>query len=461
MKNVVLLLGLWICSYTISQASTNVVLITADDLGYQLSCYGESRFSTPNFDAFAKQGVLFSRAYVCQASCSASRASILTGLYPHQNRQVGLAQLGFHSKRTSNSLPSLLHNAGYLTGIIGKLHVEPAADYPFDWQPLNPKPNSTTATRDVAWTAGQCKEFFDQAHAQQKPFFLYLNFFDPHGPYTNAENQVNGIPDSPTTESEVTDPFPLPKYFEETRKPVSATIINCIRRLDHGMGLVLKQIAESGLENNTVVIFISDNGLPIIKGKTTCYEQGTRVPLIVRWPGVSNPDSRADQLVSEIDLYSTVLDAADVQVPDGIDAISLRAISSGQSSPGRELLFTEMHFHDPLTFAPTRTARDDRWKLILTLNPSDNQTRLELYDLQSDKDESTNLVDVPEHQVHVQRLETELSKWRAATHDPLLDSNRVTRWSKLSEQWRAIMQKTEPRPRFYILNDMDREYLDK
>ena len=461
MRLLFLFLCLWTCIVSLTRASTNVVLITADDLGCELSCYGEQRFATPNLDDFAQQGVLFTRAYVCQASCSSSRASLLTGMYPHQNGQIGLAQLGFQSNPAPNCLPILLHSAGYLTGIIGKLHVEPAADYPFDWQPLDPKPNGTTATRDVVWTARQCKEFFDQANAQKKPFFLYLNFFDPHGPYTNAENQVAGIPEQPFTESDITDAFPLPKAFTNTQVPVSATIINCIRRLDHGVGLVLKQIAACGLEDETVVIFISDNGLPIIKGKTTCYEKGTHVPLIIRWPSVSRPATRSENLVSEIDLYSSVLDAAGIQLPPGIEGKSLRTLCTAQPTPWREYLFTEMHFHDPLTFAPTRAVRDTRWKLIRNVAPSDDLSRLELYDLSSDPNEEMNLAALPEHQSELQRLDDQLSKWRMETKDPLLDPERVARWSKLSQQWLTVFQKTEPRPKFYILNAMDREYLAK
>jgi arylsulfatase A-like enzyme len=114
----------------------NVLLITADDLGNQLSCYGDERLKTPRLDALASQGVRFTRAYVTQSSCSSSRASLLTGLYPHQNGQYGLAHLGFSMHPGQENLPALLKAAGYRTGIIGKLHVEPAAEFPFDWRPI-------------------------------------------------------------------------------------------------------------------------------------------------------------------------------------------------------------------------------------------------------------------------------------------------------------------------------------
>jgi arylsulfatase A-like enzyme len=109
----------------------NVLLITADDLGNQLSCYGETRIRTPHLDALAVQGVRFANAYVAQSSCSSSRAALLTGRWPHQNGQYGLAHLGFRMHPGQRNLPALLKEAGYRTGIIGKLHVEPAVEFPF------------------------------------------------------------------------------------------------------------------------------------------------------------------------------------------------------------------------------------------------------------------------------------------------------------------------------------------
>ena len=118
----------------------NILLITTDDLGCQLSCYGEKRFNTPKLDAFAAEGVRFEHFYVAQSSCSSSRAALLTGRWPHQTGQYGLAHLGFTMHPGQKNLPALLKSAGYRTGIIGKLHVEPAATSGSEMPPAGFRP---------------------------------------------------------------------------------------------------------------------------------------------------------------------------------------------------------------------------------------------------------------------------------------------------------------------------------
>ena len=111
----------------------NILLITADDHGVQAGCYGDEQARTPNLDRLAVQGVRFQNAYVAQSSCSSSRSSILTGKYPHETGQIGLAHLGYMMKPGQISLPFLLEQSGYRTGIIGKHHVAPFSDVPFQW----------------------------------------------------------------------------------------------------------------------------------------------------------------------------------------------------------------------------------------------------------------------------------------------------------------------------------------
>ncbi|MCX6910576.1 MAG: sulfatase-like hydrolase/transferase, partial [Verrucomicrobia bacterium] len=175
----------------------NVLLITADDLGLQLSCYGEKRIATPKLDAFAAEGVLFRNAYVAQSSCSSSRAALLTGRWPHQNGQIGLAHLGFRMQPGQPTMPALLKAVGYRTGIIGKLHVEPAADFPFDWMPKEKV--AGPPTRNVRWVAEQSRAFFASAKASDQPFFYYVNYMDPHGPLNKETDQVAGLPEKSLT----------------------------------------------------------------------------------------------------------------------------------------------------------------------------------------------------------------------------------------------------------------------
>ncbi len=155
--------------------SPNILLINADDLGLQLSSYGDQNIQTPVLDKLAREGVRFTNAYVASPSCSPSRAALLTGLWPHQSRQVGLAPPGgpgFQMRPGQTTLPTMLRDAGYFTGIIGKLHVLPVDDVRFDWEAL-----VGARTRDVPYVAERSREFFAAAKQANKPFFYYVNYY--------------------------------------------------------------------------------------------------------------------------------------------------------------------------------------------------------------------------------------------------------------------------------------------
>lgn len=426
-----------LCVVTTSAASAaapNVLLVTADDLGCQLSCYGETRFATPQLDALAAAGVRFERAYVAQSSCSSSRSALLTGRWPHQNGQYGLAHLGFRMHPGQPCLPALLKSAGYRTGIIGKLHVEPAADFPWDWMPAKEK-MAAPPTRNVQWVAAQSREFFAAAKASGKPFFYYVNYFDPHGPYSPDVNQVNGLPEKPLQASDLREPYPMRTPNAEAQKRISAAIANTILRADAGMGLLLAELKASGLADNTLVIYLGDNGLPVERGKTYSYEPGVRVPLLVRWPGTTKAGLVRRELVSMIDVMPTILEAAGVALPAGLAGRSLRPLFAEGQPAWREFLFTEMNFHEPQIFRPQRSVCDARYKLLVNLTPQAPQAPRELFDLQTDPQETKNLIDDPALGATRKRLEQALAEWQRTTDDPLLDAARVGRWQAAAEAW--------------------------
>lgn len=427
-------------SLEMTNSRPNILLITADDLGCQLSCYGEKRFSTPRLDALAKQGMRFENFYVSQSSCSSSRASLLTGRWPHQNGQIGLAHLGFRMNPGQQNLPALLKAAGYRTGIIGKLHVEPAADFPWDW--MSDKKTAPLPTHDVKWVAEQSRAFFASAKEAKQPFFYYVNFVDPHGPYTPELDQIKGIPEKPVGATDIKDPYPLKAPTEAAKKKVTATIINTILRVDAGMGMLLDELQTSGFASNTLVVFIGDNGLPLIHGMCWSYELGVRVPLLIRGPGV-NADLVRTDLASEIDLMPTILRAAGVSVPDAVAGQSLLPAST------REFLFTEMNFHEPQILHLQRTVRDERFKLLLNLTQESDQAPVELFDLKNDPDETKNLADDPAHADTRRKLDAALKTWREKTGDPTLDAARVQRWKDAAEYW-AKLPKVKAGPNMVV-----------
>ena len=404
----------------------NLLLITADDLGCQVSCYGETRFQTPHLDRLAAEGARFQSFYVAQSSCSSSRSSLLTGRWPHQNGQVGLAHLGFRMAPGQANLPALLKANGYHTGIIGKLHVEPASEFPWDW--MSDKLVAAPPTRDIGWVAEQSRAFFASARAAGQPFFYYVNFFDPHGPYAPEIDQVAGVPAPPTRPADIKELYPLKTPTEAAQRRVTATIINTIRRLDEGVGRLLDELSAAGCASNTLVVFLGDNGLPVVRGKTWSYELGVRVPLLIRGPGVAAGQVR-DDLASEVDLFPTLLQAAGVCAPTEAAGTPLFG-----GAP-RPVLFTEMNFHEPQIFRPQRSARDDRYKLLLNLRPGADQAAVELFDLQADPGESRNLAADPAQADTLRRLQSALLAWRERTGDPLLDDARVQRWQEAAARW--------------------------
>lgn len=440
----------------------NVLFVTSDDLGLQLSCYGERLISTPNLDRFAGSGVRFRTAYVVQASCSPSRSGMFTGLYPHANGQYGLANTGFklHENLHQATIPAVLKRAGYRTGIIGKLHVEPEAKFPFDLRETNSA--NTRKVRDVAKLA----EGFLGAGSRE-PFFLMVNFSDPHAFRKEGTQsdwyfppQVDGLPEKPIEPSAATlfgfQGIDTPEQRERT-----ANYYNAILRLDAGIGMLEEALRKTGRERDTMVVFCGDHGPPFARGKTTCYESGLRVPFVVRWPGVTRAGGVREAMVSTTDIAPTMYDAAGVEAPVGVHGRSLRPVLERANAPWRQYLAAEFHFHGARPFYPRRAIRDGRYKLIHNLlsgkaRPStgiDGDTafqvsrearfegtavrrafdtfsdppEFEFYDLSKDRYELENLAGRGEVMKEQRRLMQALMDWRKETGDPLLDPGFVSK----------------------------------
>ncbi len=434
-----LLLAMFLCLsggglFAADAKKPNILLVTADDLGLLLSCYGEKRIATPKLDAMAAEGVLFRNAYVAQSSCSSSRAALLTGRCPHQNGQFGLAHLGFRMQPGQPTMPALLKAAGYRTGIIGKLHVEPAADFPFDWMPKEKV--AAPPTRNVRWVAEQSRAFFASAKAAGQPFFYYVNYFDPHGPLNKETDQVAGLPEKPLTAADIKEPIPLNAIDPSKNALATARLLNTVMRIDTGMGLLLDELKAAGFADNTIVIYVGDNGTAMVRGKGTSYETGVRVPMLVRWPGVAKAGQSHVETVSLLDIMPTVLAACGVKAPETLVGAQLQPLLRGDPcKEWREFLFTEMNYHTPDVFNPQRTVRDRRYKLMLNLAPAEGVVPVELFDLQNDPNENKNLADDPAHADARKKLEAVMQGWREKRADPLLDLARLQRWKDAAARW--------------------------
>ena len=431
----------------------NILLITADDLGVTLGCYGDDTVPTPDLDALAASGVQFNNAWIAQASCSPSRSAMLTGLYPHTNGQYGLTNSGdfrMHEGMIERSLPTLLVQAGYHTGIAGKLHVGPEEEWAFDERIRVPG-----GSRHMQGFAEVAETFMSDR--ENEPFFLMVNYSDPHvdrDPKTGKQGyhlkRVGGLPDKLVTADDV-QPFPFQGIDHPQQLDRIAGYYNCVARLDAGIGLLMEALSASGQVDDTLVIFLGDHGPPFSRGKTTCYEGGLKVPFFVRWPGVSEPHI-SEKLISAVDIVPTILDAAEVQAPVTLHGRTLRPVVSGEGRAWREYVGADFHFHGEKNYFPRRAIRDSRYKLIHNLIAGDRNAYVtvdadrayqysrddkyagtptqetfdraydppdyELYDLKADPWEFHNLSGDPEHAETLNRMKAALDQWRAETDDP-------------------------------------------
>jgi N-sulfoglucosamine sulfohydrolase len=426
----------------------NVVLIIADDLGRDLGCYGNKVIRTPNLDRLAKRGVLFTRAYSTVSSCSPSRASILTGLYTHQNGQYGL-QHPPHSQQTHpwvQSLPNLLRAGGYWTGLIGKFHVGPNSVYNFH-QVLT---KGTGGNRDVTAMARLAREFITQR--EQRPFFLVYAFSDPHRAAKGFANEkfARDPAEVRYDPGKVVVPYHLPDTPEVRRD--LAEYNQSVSRMDRGVGLLLDVLRAAGQLDDTLIIFISDNGIPFPGAKTTLYAAGIHLPLIIACPGTP-PGRTSDALVSYVDLAPTILDWAQVKGPKyQLPGRSLLPLLRGAKDAGRDAVFASHQFHEITMEYPMRALITPKYKLIVNLTPdreyplaSDlwgspswqgirkrgdkmmgqrsvqaflHRPKEELYDLTRDPNELHNLAADPAHAETLTDLRRRLRAWQRATNDP-------------------------------------------
>lgn len=434
-----------------SKEPPNILFIVSEDNGPELSSYGAPA-NTPVLDRLAKKGVRFNKAFVPQAGCSPSRASFLTGLYPHQNGQIGLAtwKYGMYNTQTPN-IVNALKEVGYRTGIIGKLHVNPAAAFNFDFQEIK---GANFKRSNMRRYAAFAKEFMS---AGDEPFYLQVNYPDAHDPFIP---QVDGLPKNVLHGSDV-EALPYMGVSSDELKQLTADYYNSIMRLDALVGDLLTALEDAGKAHNTLVVYIGDHGADLLRGKRTITEGGTRIPMIISWPGHGEEGKVYDGLVSTIDLFPTFLMACGVQVPDHLPGVSLVEVIGGSDAPVRDYLFTEYNVHSNHNPFPQRAVRDDRYKLVHNLvsdtNPGTaytirrfqsadsaiaaapitvrqayrrmaNPPEYELYDLVNDPYEWNNLADDAAYQQKRKKLSNVLKRWQVETRDPMLDKELARRF---------------------------------
>ena len=450
------ILGVILASHTVvgraassAPAARNVVLIIGDDHGLQLGCYGDAVIKTPSLDRLAAQGTRFANAFAAVSSCSPSRSVILTGQFNHTNGQYGLAHAAhnFNSLPGVRSLPNLLAVAGYRTGIVGKHHVNPPEAYAFEEQLRYPG-----GPRNVAAMAQAAHKFI--AASTDRPFFLLVGFHDPHRDKTGFGNggKFPGLLKVEYKPEDIQVPPWLPDTPEVRHE--LAEYYESISRMDHGVGLILDAIQQTGHEKDTLVIYVSDNGPPFPGAKTTLYEPGIHLPLIVRSPAQNRRSVTCQAMVSFVDITPTVLDWAGLALPKGVAGRSLLPALDQNNPAGWDVVYGSHTFHEVTMYYPMRMIRtrthkyilnlancleyplasdlwgSEAWQGILhrgdarcgqrTVNALLHRPREELYDLTKDPNEIHNLAADPANAALLEQVRGQLKQWQENTRDPWL-----------------------------------------
>ncbi len=438
----------------------NIILMVADDHGIEtLGCYGNPVIKTPNIDQLANDGVRFTNAFCTTSSCAASRSVILTGKYNHANGTYGHTHGCHHFSCFDNikTLPLYLNEAGYRTGCVGKKHYAPEALFPFKRDMSDVK-----HLRNDIMMAEDCRGFIEE----DEPFFLYWCSHNPHrsgtvedhplkpNAFGNPEEAYPGDTEEIYSEEEVEVPFFL-NDTPEVRAEL-AQYYQSISRLDRGIGRLLQILRDTGKYDNTVVIYISDNGAAFPEAKTNLYEPGMNLPCIVKSPLHEKHAVVCNGLVTWADLTPTILDFAGVNIDNSdFHGRSFTSIIE-QEEPDEwyNEIYASHTFHEITNYYPMRVVRTRKYKFIWniahpltyssasdlwascswqgllrdeankfgsrTVNAYLHRPRFELYDLENDPEEINNLAERAEFKNIVEDFSGKLKQFQKDTNDPWL-----------------------------------------
>ena len=407
----------------------NIVLLVGDDQGWKdYGFMGSPVVKTPHLDKLASESLVFPRGYVPTSLCRASLATMITGLYPHQhqitsndpplpkgkppaaaNKDPGYLKLReamIAEFEKSPSLPKLLAKAGYVSQQTGKWWEGNACRCGgFTEGMTHGDPLKGGRHGDIGLTIGRqglkpVFDFVDTAKKDRKPFFLWYAPMMPHTPHTPPDRLLAKYRDK-TLSLHVAKYWAMCEWFDET------------------LGEILSHLDKQGLRENTIVIYLHDNGWIqepdspnfAAKSKRSQYDGGTRTPILVRWPGHSSP-GQSESLASSIDLAPTILAAAGLKpTPDmhGQNLLDANALKQRTAVYGEIFEHNAVDIHRPAANLQYRWIIDGHWKLIVPQEPNIKNGAVELYDLRTDADETKNLASTQPEMVT--KLSKQLDAW--------------------------------------------------
>lgn len=430
-----------------SPKTLSLLVITADDMNADSGGWNGSQLgATPNLDAFAKSAQRFVNSHVTVPICQPGRSALMTGRVPHRSGALGFNPI----RRDVPTLVEVLRERGYFTAAIAKAaHMTPAEKFPWDAigeQELGKQPKKF---------AEKFREMLATAAREGKPFFINANICDPHRPFisgvgkrarTKDDEPVDGV--RVFKSNEVTVPAfleDLPRVREEVAQYESS-----VSRFDVAFGLVMKELAVAGRDADTIVVFMSDHGMSFPFAKATVYRNGTWSPVLIRYPGMPEPQTRTE-LVSSVDVMPSVLELLGVTAPMGMDGRSWVPLLKGETQPDRDFVITHVNtvssgrsfaqrcirtkdralmFHawvggpdkfrveamSGLSFAAMNASTDE--KIASRVKQLVEGEPLLLFDTAADPSERTNLIHDPRRAAEVAELSKKLLAHMQQTADP-------------------------------------------
>ncbi len=414
----------------------NLLLYVVDDLGTNdAGCYGNPVIRTPGLDVLAASGTRFTHGFCTTASCSASRSVLLTGMHGHANGMYGHMHSYHHFSSFAGvkSLPVMLAEVGYRTATVGKYHVEPREVYRFERHLKGGPPRQM---------AENCRDFITEESGN--PFFLYFCTTEPHRPF-RREGSAEVDPEDVI----------VPPYLPDTPECRGELVqyYGSAERADSGLLRLIEILKETGHWEDTVIVFVSDNGIAFPGAKTTLYEPGMRLPCVLRDPAQEKQGMVSNAMVSWADVTPTLLDYAGAapKKPE-YHGRSFRDIVGAGKPSGWDEVYGSHTFHEVTMYYPMRVVRARRYKLLWniahglaypfasdlyssatwqgvlmrgdtmygkrTVDAYLHRPEFELYDLEEDPHEVNNLADDPAHAETLKKLQGKLRTFQETTKDP-------------------------------------------
>ena len=425
----------------------NVMVISTHDSGCHFGCYGVPTVQTPAIDGLAAEGVLFQQMFATSSICSPSRGSLLTGRYPQSNGLIGLAGpgRGCELNDPKQHLSHILHDAGYYTALFGTQHetgdlstlgfdrmvpdrIERDESFDGEFVVHADDPYATalhySAINTAEDTAGDVVDFLNAAAADDGPFYIQAGFYETHTPYLWGG-----------CEADESKGVWVPPYVgscdEEEGAKLKQHIANLqgsLRRVDEAVGTILASLRDNGLEENTIVVFVTDHGPELPGAKWTMYDGGIKIAFMMRWPAGGVTGGRScDAMLSNIDFVPTLAELIGLTVSEEVEGVSFARTLRNEAEEGeayRDAVFA-LNIH-----GVNRTARTERYKVIHNgkktcfsrdvLKQDSEMPVIELYDLEKDSLERRNVAQEESYAEVLGEMKVLLWDWLVAVDDPMV-----------------------------------------